>query len=330
MPVLKSYKGFKPGDKKHRQRFSACLSEFLRAPINAEVMVMQRRGAVLSRLAAQAAEFTAHTNTAAWQNVQNVVAVFADDVGDMDMGWALAFDEVDLTGTPRASFDIVGHTTGFSFRRVPDGHRAEIHGVAGSRVNIPIDTYGGGLGFLQNWFDDQEWWNVEDAANTFRYQESEQKATLHYGLISAVTDTITYDTTGDNATQKDAISIFKAAAECIVDNRATGLGISAQTPFLLYTHINNWARVLKALAAVVPDTSQKIQPVNVRVVPTTFVSASYLGWIGAPGRKSKYGRRLNMEVLEDFDLTMRGRDLVGWYRYGSYLNAAQWRRVPAS
>jgi len=323
MPILKSYAGFNPKDKKHQARFMAKLGEFITAPLETERAVIQRRGQILAKIG----EFTAHTNTSAWNNVQNVIDVYADDIGDMDMGWVLAFAEVDLTGTPRSSFDIIGFSSGMTFERVPDGHRARIYGVSGSRINIPIDTYGAGIGFLQNWFDDQEWWNIEDAATKFRFEESEQKATLHYGLITAITDDVAYDTTGANTAEKDINTINDGVAEIVVENEDTGLGVNAQSQFLLYTHVNNYARLLKAMRTVVPDTSSPMLAYNVRLVPTTGAEAAYLGHLVAPGRKSKFGNRLNMEILADFDITMRGQDFVGWYRYGSYVNAAQVRRL---
>lgn len=326
MPILKSWKGFNPKKKEHQAHFKAKLGEFLAAPIEAEKKVSAQRGRIMAKLG----EFTAHTNTAAWDNVQNVIDVFADDVGEMDMAWMLAFDEVDLTGAARSSFDILGHASGMTFERVPDGDRAKIYGISGNRINVPVDTYGAGIGFLQNWFDDQEWWNIEDAANKFRFGEADQKAAAHYGLISAVDDTVTYDATGATTKEKDANTISAGVAEIVEENASSGLGITATSPFLLYTNTNLYARALAAINTVVPDTNRPAMPYNVRPVSTTHVASTHLGWLVAPGRKSKHGRRLNLEILSDFDITMRGQDFVGWYRYGAFANAAQIRRLAKS
>jgi hypothetical protein len=59
-------------------------------------------------------------------------------------------------------------------------------------------------------------------------------------------------------------------------------------------------------------------------VPTTYT------WLVAPGIKNKYLRRMDLTMLSDMDITMFAEDIVGWGRYGGYINSAQVRRLALS
>src|SRR3990167_3109888 len=142
--ILESWKGFNYRNPVHKKAFNKGLTRYLSAPIEAERQMAKSPGKILAAIE----EYTSSVNTAAWDGAQNVVGVFADDIGEADTLWMLAFTEVDLTDTPKSSFDILGVTSGATFEKIPDGHRVTIRGISGSRINVTIDTYGAGLALL--------------------------------------------------------------------------------------------------------------------------------------------------------------------------------------
>lgn len=313
------FSGYDPSNSKHRAAVKVKLNEYLTAPV-----------AKIEAIKAKAEELTTAGDTDAWDAIVNAIDSYQTDVGIADQGWKLAFDEVDLRSTPKSSFDIVDVSSGLTFAKVRPGGRALIYQVAGAVQNVRIDQYGGGIGFLRSWWEDQEYYKVQEQAADFRYKYSEEEATIHYALITAVSTAVSYDGTGSTTAFKDINTMNVACSTLITNNRNSLPGVHDGMTFLFYHHPTLKARVHAALNTVIVDTPVKVNTYNIRPVSSTSIGSGYLGQMVAPGLKNKYGRRMDLQVLTDQDITMRADLAVGWGRYGSYINSAQILRCPSS
>jgi hypothetical protein len=305
------WNGFDKNNPKHVQRALAKVNEFMTAG-----------GPAVALVRAKVTEMTTSGDTADWASALNAIEAIQTDVGDIDLGWAPAFDEVDLRGGNKSSIDILDVTSGLTFAKVREGGRAKIFGVGGAKTTISADLYGGGVGYLRTWWDDEEWYKIEELSRDFRFKYSDQQATLMYGLITATSDDVSFST-------DDVTTLNTASAELIVENDASLPGINDGTTFLWYHHPNYKQRVNVALKSVQAHTAENnlvfnVQPVSSVKVPTTYT------WLVAPGIKNKYLRRMDLTMLSDMDITMFAEDIVCWGRYGGYINSAQVRRLALS
>ncbi len=319
MRPFMSFAGYDPANPKHRSAVRVKLNEFLTTPAK-----------TLEAVKAKVDELTTGGDTSTWDSIVNAIMAIQEDVGIADAAWKLAFDEVDLRAVPKSSFDIVGTSSGLTFAKVRPGGRAKIYQVAGSVQNVRVDQYGGGIGFLQSWWDDQEYYKIQEQAADFRFKYSEQEAAIHYALITAIATAVSYDSTGANTAIKDVNTMNVACSTLIVNNRTALPAVNDRMNFLFYHHPNLKARVHAALNSVITDTPVKVNTYNITPVSSTSIGTGYLGQMVAPGLKNKFGRRLDLQILSETDITMRAETVVGWGRYGSYVNSAQVLRVPSS
>ena len=72
------------------------------------------------------------------------------------------------SSTRKNSFDLLDVSSGLSFRAIKPREKAEVYKVSGEKVAVDFDLYGGALGWSKLWFDDEEYWKIEDVAKEFR------------------------------------------------------------------------------------------------------------------------------------------------------------------
>lgn len=296
-------------------------------------------------------EFTSKENFP--DSVLQLIDKYHVDVTEIDTFYEHAFDLLDLTQTRTSTFTIRDVSTGLTFSRVKDGMKAKVYSISGSQVTVPIDLYGAALDWLKTWFDDNEWWTIEDNVVEFRRRWYESKAGIMYSLIQALTNdaahNVPLDTTA-NATviEKDINTINTGALELISTLSASGLGVTANTPLVMLVPLVNKSRVERALSGSVnalntggmkPDytitpyyTGNLADPQFGGVGGANWVgqvvdNAVPLGYLCVPGRKNKLANRMNLTVLGETDILAFAETVAGWGRYGAYLNEAQWRRL---
>jgi len=269
-----------------------------------------------------AREFTTKGMTEDMFTAENVVDVIQTDVAEIDLGWQAAFDMVDLRGSAKASFDIMDVSSGLSFQKVRSGGPAKIYGVQGDKTTVSMDMYGGGLAFERIWWDDQEYYKVEQAAADFRFKYFDAQATIFYTLLQ--------DTTNDSAfATSDQQTIATAVAE-MQTTLHKSLPITSATEILLYYNPTLQFRIQAAMAAVVAYTGQKQMPFNVRPIMSPYVTGTSYYWLVLPGQKNKWGNRMDLQILGEMDIVRYADNIVGWGRYGGQVNTDQIRRVALS
>jgi|TARA_Y100000310_G_scaffold473_1_gene537 hypothetical protein len=301
-----------PQNPAHQRAVIGKLNEFMLEPITA-----------LRKQRAMIQELTTKDATPDMFDAVNVQSVIQSDVGPVfDFAWQEAFDMVDMRSSNKGSFDIMDVSSGLAFAKVKEGMEAEIYQISGSKTNVPMDLYGGGLSFSKVWWDDQEYYKIEQAARDFRWKYFKQQATLFYGLIVAVTDSVAFDT-------DDQTTINNAVSEIIRQNDGT-VPIDENAEFLLYCAPELKGRLAEALAAVVAYTAHKQLQFRAKIIGSVRISSTSNYWCVYPGAKSQWGNRMDLAVLGETDIYRYAENAVGWGRYGGAVNAAQVRQLALS
>ena len=257
---------------------------------------------------------------------------------EIDNGWASFFSSRDFSSTRTPGFRVREVSSGLTFAKRPEGGRARIYSITGTEAFVPFDTYGGGLEFDQAWFEDQEWWLVEDTAAEFRSAWYRDKSTIMYGLIGAIASgyNVAYDATGANALEKDINTLNAAAAALLTAVKALGFQVTANTPLKVLSPIQLRGRLQRALKAqyITPATAGAHLMVEYNITPIYSMNVLNAGaactdkwYMGIPGMKNKIGEKMPLTVFSEFKAEAFATTTVGWGRYGAYLNSDQFRRL---
>lgn len=275
---------------------------------------------------------------------KNLVDAFKQ-MPDMDIGWQAAFKMLtpaQLAG--KSNFTISDATSGLSFAPVLPGGRANVFKVTGSEVTVPLELYGGALGFDKRWLDDGEFWKATDAAADFRAKYSRDQAQVAYDLISAsrADSDVAFASTGTVA-EKDAATINAAATEIIKGLENQGLDVNVNSPLVIIAPIDLASRIKNALRITLDATSRggEGQEVNFTINSAMFttklknqaldtaLTASY--FVVLPGRKNQWGNRMDLTIMSETDILAYAETVAGWGRYGGAIGeTGQLRRCATS
>jgi hypothetical protein len=266
-------------------------------------------------------------------------------VDDPDTGWMEVFDVIDFTGTRKNSFDLIDVSSGLSFRAVKPGEKAQVYKVSGDKVSVDFDLYGGALGWSKLWFDDEEYWKIEDAAKEFRARWYMNQAQSHYDLISAAradSDLTWQGSEGDDTAVRDAATINAACAAILSDMQGLGFDVNANSTFVVVSPVQLLSRLRNAIRVSLLGnvSSGDLSEVNfnVRLVVTTRLKNQALSaaetsqyFVALPGRKIKSGNRMDLTILSETDVLAYAETVAGWGRYGAIVGEAkQLRRCATS
>jgi len=309
--------------------------------IDAVQHFMSRPDLAAGEIRARIAEFTAPGDFP--QNAVEAISRY-HQVDDPDVGWMDIYDVIDFTDTKKNGFDVVDVSSGLSFRAVKPGEKAHVYKVSGEKVTVDFDLFGGALGWSKLWFDDEEYWKIEDVAKEFRARWYANKAQAHYDLISAAradSDVSWQGDSGDEKAVRDAATINYACAAILADMEGLGFDVSANSTFVVVCPVQLMARVRNALrvtmAGGVGGEGSEIN-FNVKLAVTTRLKDKALAlaetsqyFVALPGRKIKSGNRMELTILSDQDVLAYAETVAGWGRYGAIVGEdKQLRRCATS
>ncbi len=292
-----------------QKQFLEAVEHFLRKPAR--------------RLRGRTQEFTVPSDFPA--SAVDAIAKF-HQVDEADLAWQQVFEVIDFTQTSKNGFEILDVGSGLSFRAVKPGEKAEVYKVSGEVVPVSFDLYGGALGWSKLWFDDQEYWKLEDTAAEFRAKWFAQQAQAHYDLISAArpdSDVAWQGASGDSRALRDAETINYACAAIIEDLIGKGYEVSPGANFVVLAPVQLWARLRNALNITADGSAGQIN-FNVSLAVTTKLKNQALAQADTshyfaclPGRKLKSGLRMDLTILSEPDLLAYAETVAGWGRYGA-------------
>ena len=236
-------------------------------------------------------EFTTTENFPA--AILQLIDKYHVDITEIDTLYENAFDVIDLTQTKTSSFTVREVSSGLTFARVLDGMKAKVYSIAGEQVTVPIDLYGAALDWLKTWFDDNEWWTIEDNAIEFRRKWYESKATIMYTLVQAIANDATQNvpldiTVGASAVELDIYTINTGALELINALNDAGMGVTANTPMVMLVPLASKARVERAFSGQILANNTgglkpgyNITPYHTGGMSDNVYSIGGGGWTGA-------------------------------------------------
>ena len=330
--VFKDFSRIDMASKKGRADFKGAINHFLRTP-----------SSVHTRISGQVQEFVRRvqelTTTSDFPaNVKDALATFRPSDEEIDTGYEQIFDIRDFTQTNKDGFKIRDTSSGLTFAAIKKGAKVKVFKVTGSEVSVDFSAYGGALEWDKTWFDDQDWWSIEDRAKLFRYQWYYDKAEAFYGLIDALAAgiNVAWQTTAVAATdplyqlERDVQTINAACGEIVTALSGAGYGITQKSQFQIVAPLQLMQRVVRAMAAsyTLPNANNATQIVyNVTPIFTTHLDATDSYYVCVPKNKAKAGNRQDLTVLTDFDILAYAELAAGWGRYGGAISETdQFRR----
>jgi hypothetical protein len=249
---------------------------------------------------------------------------------NFDEGWQEIYDVRDFTGTNASGFELLDVTSGLTFELLLPGEKVKIHKMSGSKVVVGFDMYGGGLGWLRQWFEDNQFWNIEDTTIQFANKWRKKRSEIFYALIEAVGSgqNITWqnpfpstlpNTDANYGAVRDFETMNKAAETILLNLKDKGYGVGPSTEFIILHPIQLKSRVSRALSAPLNMNitgDYKGTQYNFRAIPTMMLGAADKYYVILPKQKIKAGIRMNLEMWGEFDIMSRTDVAVGYMRFG--------------
>lgn len=262
---------------------------------------------------------TASDNPILTDLASQFAAFFHSNMPDVDTGWMLLFDLVDLRNSPHDHFDVDDTNAGITYTQIAPG--AEIKKrtkITESKTSCAYTTYGAGLGLLDDWITKQMFWKIDDVVAEFRSQHFDQMANVHYSLFPALGAGINQAFATDDATT------FNAGASTLLRNlRKMGYGVGQNTGFKILCAPEKVGRLQRMLQA--QQGSQLVafgtmkEPIAYTVdavIASTWIPANDTGYyLILPGKKLKRGLWQDLSVEQQRNASQRATD---WYASAQY------------
>jgi hypothetical protein len=327
LKIFSDYKKIDLSTPKGRMQFCGAITTFMRQPVEVQQKLIEMG----------TTQFTSTADVG--EDVRVLIERYHLDADMMDVGYQAFFDVRDFSGTPAPGFRMRSVQSGLTFSRRPEGGKAEIYRVTGAEIFVPFDMYGGGLEFDQAWFDDQQWWMIEDTVVEFRSKWYRDKATVFYDLIGSIgagQNLAWQGAAGDPQLDRDIQTLNTAAANLLVAANAAGYSVSPQQLLYVLSPIQLKGRLERALAAqyinagvagAARQVEYNIKPIYSLNVRNAGAPATNIWYMGIPGLLNKIGEKMPLTVLAQFNIEAFATTAVGWGRYGANLNEAQFLRL---
>lgn len=261
-------------------------------------------------------------NPALADRASRIVEFFAENVGDIDTGYQVLFDEVPgMLGGTQDSFELVGAYMGFTWDQLAPGAQIKPRRDINESVTpVKYATYGDGFSLLDEWLQYGKYYRVSDAVNEFLSTQADTKAQRHYGLITGLGAGINVAYATDDTT-----TFNKAVAGILRKSEKKGYALGGNTQVDILVSPENVGRVLAMLDArrgspMIAFGTQK-QPIafGVRnVIVSTKVADSTNGYyVVLPGRKLKRADWMLLKIESKRDPSVAAEDWYGRAQYNA-------------
>jgi hypothetical protein len=240
-------------------------------------------------------------------------------IPDWDNAFESIFDIRSFEGTNQSGFDILDVSSGLTFAKIPIGDKIKIYKMQGTKTSVTFDRYGGGLNWDRIWFDDKQYWQIEDTAVEFRNKAYQSRAANFYALIEAVTNATTWQgTSTDTEVNRDIATINAAALAILTAVKDKGYGVNANTELVILAPLGLMARLNKALTQLNQAFAGSSRSIvfTARPLYTLMLSSNSYYYVCLPKRKLKGGYRMDLTLFNMFDPLAYADTVAGWMRYG--------------
>jgi len=248
-----------------------------------------------------------------------------------DNFWEQAFMSVPVAPNTD-NWEIHTVTDGVTFKKVQEGHRLEVFGLAGTKSTVYIEKRGGALG----WTDEQIRWRkiaaMVDKANTMRNAYYVNKRDEHYALIAAAapaggTNATTYQGAGTDTRSNRILQTINAGAYAL-GNRNKDKNYENMNNYILYLPESlrtdmEQARALVERSMVTESSQTAGQFISKLTYPVRFFYtwSSYVpantGFLVQPGNKIQRAEPVAPFMLTDSDILQLTYVMAIWSYYGA-------------
>lgn len=261
----------------------------------------------------------------------DMAAFFHENMPEMDMGWEMLFDLVDLRGSTHDYFDIISTSAGLAWTQREPGAAVKIRkNITESKTLVDVLEFADGLGILDRWLQFQQFWRIDEAIAEFRSTYYDKQAAMHYGLLTALGAGV------DEAFATDDVTTANNGAATILRaTRDKGYNLGGNVGFYAVCAVEKVGRLEKMLTAqrgsAIVDQGTVSQPLTARiqgVIGTTHVPAADTGWyLVLPGRKIKRGVWKDLTTEQGRNIEKSATDIVGVGQFNAAIgDTAQVRR----
>lgn len=167
-----------------------------------------------------------------------------DNISEDDFGFERLFDFVDMRSSESKTFEILDVTNGIAFEQIKEGELIKIRGITTSKTSVGYLKYGGGLGFLDDWFRFNQYYLMDDIVANVRAKYYNTMSQVHYDLLTNLGAGVNQAWVTDDVT-----TINNACAQILSDMDGKGYAAGENPPFKIVCGTGLKARIAKALIA---------------------------------------------------------------------------------
>lgn len=256
--------------------------------------------------------------------------ITSDTVKSPDRGYEALFSEIDMRASSNTTFDILDVTGGVTFYQQIAGEEAKLSNLPTSaKTSVGFLRFIGGFPILDDWLRFNQFYKIEELTRDTIARWYDKKATLFYGLMTAMAAGINQAFVTDDVT-----TINNACAQIITDLDAAGYVVDENADFTITCHPTLKARIMKALsnAFLNPNgnSNQIVFNVNSLISTSKIANTSY--YVSLPGVKNQRGEwdDLNTRPAQRNELKL-GADYIWTGAYnGVIAEVKQHRRCALS
>lgn len=264
-------------------------------------------------------------------NLQGQAPVVFADPGEVahDRGYEMIFKEFDMRSSQSSNFEVLDITGGVTFYQTESGEKAKLSKIPkGAKQSVDYLRFMGGFSVLDDWLRFNQYYKVDQLADSTTNKWWENRAKIFYGMIEALTSI------GQAFDTDDIITINNAAAQIINDLKGTDTPAGDSSKFIVLCNPNQKMRILKAIAATftAPNANNNQLVYTIGGVVSTAEIASGDYYLCLPGGKNIRGEweDLNARPAQRDELKL-GSDLVWTGMYNGIIgNKKQFRKCALS
>ena len=170
-------------------------------------------------------------------------------VNNFDLGWQAAYQGIRLM-KGQLEWEIADVEDTSEFELVPEGAKCKIGSVSGSKLIVPIQKYGRGIGVTWEMMEGRKLYKFVRELEMSRSKLYNLWGTIHYGLLATAgaTNQVAW-VAGTNDLDRDIKTINAGAVQVSNATKDSGYGDTANVPLILYVSPTLRDRIDAALSA---------------------------------------------------------------------------------
>ena len=215
------------------------------------------------------------------------VVLIQTDRATPDRGYERIFDPVNMRQATSRTFEVMDITGGVTYYQVTDGEPVKLSRVPkGAKTSCSMLRFLGGFSILDDWLKFNEFYKIDQLSARAIKDWYRKRATLMYGLLTALTGI------DQTFATDDATTINNACANILNDLDALGYDVGDATEFVITANPMLKTRIRKALKASFENPGNNANEIEYTIsafITTPKITDTTHYWISVPGEKNLIG-----------------------------------------